>query len=288
MKLLTAVFTYDSNLEYFRQCLIHLGAARQKALNEIKGFEMKLFVIGFGPNGDPQTRELVEMIGEDKAIFESRPGAGFCNNVNYSLELAKREGWKHLFVLNDDAFISMDYIVHAEKIMRREEIAFLGGIPQRGGWNEPMLPNIPAPSLDGGEIENFARLNWEMSAGFINVEKVDVRYDEIFDLAFGLCGDNDFLLRVKRYCGEIWRMGAMRFYHCRGVTQSKFGRDPFDQNDPHRRFAANYFNLKWGYDIMSFSGFVTEDNFFSEPFNGMKFKHIRGNLVEVDGVQIEL
>ena len=45
------------------------------------------------------------------------------------------------------------------------------------------------------------------------------------------------------------RWGGLRFYHCRGVTQARFGRKPFLVCDPVKEGALDYFGEKYNVKI---------------------------------------
>jgi hypothetical protein len=131
-------------------------------------------------------------------------------------------------------------------------VGFLGGIPQKGFWNQSAV-NVRIPPDDPAvdeEISNFAWLHWEMSACFLNPGVVgDVRFDPAFDDFLGLCGDNDFLFSLARRGVPVRRWGGLRFYHCRGVTQARFGRKPFLVHDPVKEGALDYFGEKYNVKI---------------------------------------
>ena len=233
MKLLVSVFTHDANVDYFRICCWYLKDALRKMK---RGWSMHTMVVDFS---DPLSDTISDSIKDfplwDFEIFR-RPSAGFCSNMNFSIDYAQKNDYNFMASLNDDAFISPNFLRNGLKYLSDDSaVGFLGGIPQKGFWNQSAV-NVRIPPDDPAvdeEISNFARLHWEMSACFLNPGVVgDVRFDPAFDDFLGLCGDNDFLISLARRGVPVRRWGGLRFYHCRGVTQARFGRKPFLVCDP--------------------------------------------------------
>jgi hypothetical protein len=108
----------------------------------------------------------------------------------------------------------------------------------------------------------------EASACLFNLKLVDCeRFDTYFD-PYGVVSDNDFFLRLAKKNLSIVQLGLCRFFHCRGVSQSKAGRNPFENPDPVLSKAQEYFERKWGVDISDPETIVTADDCYDVPFNG--------------------
>lgn len=280
MKVMIAVFTHNGNVEYLKYCLQHIARAMirlnfmaEDAESPYRGTEIGLMVIDFTEKGK-LTNELRSMCS---SIYSHlvlpfdffgirRPSAGFCSNMNFAMDFAFFHDYDRLVAINDDAFIHSEFIVNALKLMDEKKCSFIGGIPQEDGqWNTP-LSDYYLPQMDDTyeEIENFARLWWEMSACAIDVFSIHpARFDLAYDEFFGLCGDNDFLVQLAKVGHRLARSGKMRFWHSRGVTQEKFGRNPFS-NDIHRKKVVEYVGKKWGVDISDISQIRYLDDFKGE------------------------
>jgi hypothetical protein len=217
-----------------------------------------------------------------------RPGAGFCDNLNYSLDEAQLRDFDILFEVNDDSMVHSMFFSNAlDFYSYNRNFVFVGGVPQEsGGWNEPMKRcYMPNPEDKVEEVTNFCRLWWEVSACSFNLEKVGAeRFDVAFDAMFGLCADNDFLLRLsQRYPHKVIRHYGLRFWHARGITQQKFGRDPRQPIDIHKIEAARYFKDKWGPDLSNMEKIITVDQCYKIPFNGKNERESSlGNVVIKD------
>jgi hypothetical protein len=233
-------------------------------------------VVDFSPIVNDKVREICREFHASRVpgfrLIE-RPSAGFCDNFNYVMDEAQLYDYDVLFEINDDSMVHNSFISNAlDFFAYHRNHVFLGGVPQEtGGWNEPIKKcYLPVPENRTDKIENFTRLWWEMSACALNMEKIgSERFDSTFDNYMGVCGDNDFLLRLaQRFPDQLIRNWNMRFWHARGVTQSKFGRDPRLPIDLHKIEAVKYFSDKWGVDISDMGKVVTVDQCYKNPFNG--------------------
>jgi GT2 family glycosyltransferase len=89
---------------------------------------------------------------------------------------------------------------------------------------------------------------WEGSAAIYRAEALHATgiWDTNYDIALGVCGDNDYFYRMRQAGYSLYRNGSMRFFHIKGLTQTAFGREPFDKSsDIHKQRNLEYFYQKW-------------------------------------------
>lgn len=280
-KIMVAIFTHDSNAKYFQMCLRYLWRAIQTFYNAtmmvgspIQGKTVVLHIVDFSKKRQ-YPYELTKIIGaflgsglplEIKLVWQ--PAFGFCENVNSAIKNAFVNDYESIFFINDDAFVETSFLVNGcIGLMLHPEAVFIGGVPQEDGtWNASLNDvRIPGLIFKTEEILNYTRLWWEMSAGVMRITKEPILMDANFDKFFGLMGDNDLFLRMGKEGKKVLRDWTMRFFHCRGVTQTKFGRNPFQENDPIKRGALDYFKQKWGVDLSDMSKDTTLADFPDEP-----------------------
>ena len=260
VRVMATMFTHNGNqkmfFEAFRALTRSLGILREKSLyigNLVTGDNLLGFlVIDFSKEFSPSVKKMVGY-GFPCEIFYRRPGEGFCSNINFALSLANDSDIDYLIQVNDDAFVHPGFVYQAVVMMKRTNAAFIGGTPQDDGkWNsDPKELYYPEMVDQTRTITNFVHGNWEMSGCIMDVKKILEcgGMDENFDNYLGLCGDNDLFLRLAKKGENIYATRLMRFWHSRGVTQSKFGRDPYDPKDSVKAGAVAYLKKKWGVDI---------------------------------------
>lgn len=260
-RVLATVFTYGDNQamfqESFRMLARSLGQYRRETEatgKPVSGdFLVGFLVIDFTKEGFPRVQKM-EGYGFPTEIFFPRPEAGFCSNLNFALKLAKESDVDYLIQVNDDAFVHPAFVYQGVALIKRSGAAFVGGTPQDDGeWNSDIY-NVYYPDMvdQTRVVTNFVHGHWEMSACIMDVNKV-LGYggmDERFDEFLGLCGDNDLFLRLAKNGETVLATRLMRFWHGRGITQAKFGRNPHDPQDPIKAGAVAYMKEKWGVDII--------------------------------------
>jgi hypothetical protein len=286
MKILTSIFTSDSNKEFFDTCVFYYKESKRNVELKNENLVIDLLVINFS---------LVDMGAFNGKVsgmmYLRHPGAGFCKNFNISRDMAIQGNYDYLLCLNDDSVIHEDFIKNGIEILEKfGDIGFAGGMCQKGIWKEDLSRlRIPAPISLVTDLIDIRRLHWEFSACMIPrlvLEEVG-EMDELFSPKIGLVSDNDYLLRIRNLGMRTVRNGSMTFWHSRGRSQSKI-RDPFLKKDRHKERAARYMKLKWGVDISDLNGPKIVSPIFSEPFNGKSFEVIDGNNIMVDGIKYNL
>jgi hypothetical protein len=260
-KVLVTTFTHDGNRALFRESFRYtvrsMGTLSRKSMyaglpttgDIVSGY----LIIDFTPTCE-RIDKNVSTFGFELEMHSCCPGAGFCSNLNRALHIAKKLGIDYLVQVNDDSFIHPEFIYQGVVMMKQTGAAFVGGTPQDdGGWNLDYSKRyLPEMVNDMRNVANFVHGNWEMSACIMNVNKASkFGMDESFDKYLGLCADNDLFLRLVKGGERVLATRLMRFWHARGITQSKFGRDPYDPEDSIKKGAYLYMQKKWGVDMIN-------------------------------------
>ncbi len=261
MKAVVAVFTNEKNADYFSFCLRYIlksaaGLAKHKDIfnDPLRAAQIYMNVVDFGE--DPEKiKSIIKSVNQPVGLIH-RPGAGFCSNMNFFLDECKKHDVDLLIQINDDAVIEYSFLENAFLEIKKTGAAFIGGIPQDdGNWNESLDKiRLPKPEDLREHITNFTRLWWEASACVINVSEIgDIRFDEYYDPT-GLIADNDFLLRLAKRNKTIVRSWMLRFWHGRGLTQTRVvGRVPSSGPDEIRLRAVEHFKKVWRVNIINMS-----------------------------------
>jgi hypothetical protein len=261
MKILTTIFTYPPNEKYFLKCIEYFEKSCQCADERID-----LLIIDFGET------ENEEGMGSLDCMYLWKPMAGFGSNFNSAMSVALTRGYDYLLNINDDSLLDKFFIKEGLSFLEANpNVGLAAGIPNQDGWGLE-LEDIEIPALvhTVRDIEPLDRLWWECSAALYRVEALHKTglWDETFDLNLGGCGDNDYYHRMKKTGYDLYRLGTMRFFHFKGITQMAFGRRPFDRTlDTHKQKNLEYFYQKWNIRLEQDKTF---GHAYQEPFNGKK------------------
>jgi len=272
IKLVSSVFTYDKNEEYAKLSIEHY----EKSLKYLKAhsdvpIQDDLLVIDFGQFDS----RWAWVSGLNS--YSWKPGAGFGANWNSAKQFAEFLGADYLFNFNDDAFISEEFLLKGIAWLEiNSDIAIVAGIPNRGGpgfdheiggWNMPLsMKEIPQPFDCSFDVDPLDRLWWEAAACVYKMDAIQKTgdMDIEFDRYGGVIGDNDYFIRLIKDGYKLNRLGTMRFFHCRGITQDALYRTPISgQMDPLQKQAFDYLCRKWG------AGIKTQkwEDLYERPFN---------------------
>jgi hypothetical protein len=261
MKILTAIFSCSKNLPYFFKSLEYWDKAMQKALEIFPTMESELLVIDFS---EDNCKELQAVKGR----YNFKPQAGFGKNFNAAWTYAFFGAFDFLINFNDDAIISEQFISEGLKLFERgKDIGMVGGIPNTGSWCSSLdLLSIPAPTNELALVDPMVQLKWECSAAIYRVEAIlqTGKWDERFDIGgSGVCGDNDYYIRMIKAGRTLFRSGQMRFWHAKGITQSRVRIPLRGRPDPIKEANYAYLASKWG---INREGMKIED-LYQAPFN---------------------
>ena len=260
MKILATVFTYPPNVSYFKHCIEYLEQSCCVA-----GHKVDLLIVDFGEEEPP----------EDAYGFQCmtlwKPMAGFGSNFNSALSIALTRKYDYLLNINDDAFISEQFIAEGVSFLEANPNAgMVAGIPNQGGWLLELEDlEIPEPVQNIVDVKPLERLWWETSACLYRAEALRQvgMWDTNFDLGLSVCSDNDYYLRMQMAGCDLYRNGAMRFFHIKGLTQAAFGRKPSKEGDAFKQRNLEYFYQKWNVRLEQDKTF---DHAYKVPFGGIR------------------
>jgi hypothetical protein len=250
MKILTAIFTCNKNIPYLETCLRYYRKAEREILGKSpSSWNTDLAIIDFSDN------EVGELWKLPSQFYSWKPGAGFCQNFNTAETLAFFGGYTYLMNINDDAFISPQFMIEGIQILESNRKAgMVAGIPNKGGWQLPLdAVSMPDSTCDFLEVNPLDRLWWEASAAIYRVRALEEtgKWDVFFDKAGGVCSDNDFYWRMQQQGWKLYRSGSMRFFHCKGITQGRMRVPIPGHPDPLKKRNQDYFFKKWGVRLES-------------------------------------
>lgn len=248
MKVLVAIFSCFQNKPYLEVCLQHLNASIKKLGCSAKKIEILL--IDFSPEGS----DLYKFEGINH--YARKPNARFGANFNSAREFAFFCDYDWLVSVNDDAMIGENFLVNGlDFLAKYKEVGMVAGVANAGPWCLPLSEvKIPPETLLSLPVQPLDRLYWEASACILRVKmledvgKWDVRFDEN---GSSVCSDNDYYLRCQKKGWKLFRSGKLPFFHCKGISQSKFRIPTLGAPDPLKEQNLDYFEKKWGVRLES-------------------------------------